>query len=35
MKEIFFIFLLSTMQQVVIFGQGVPGTIYFANGETL
>ena len=35
MKKISFIFLLSTMQSVLIFGQGVSGTIYFTNGETL
>jgi hypothetical protein len=35
MKKIFYIFLLSTMQSVLIFGQGVSGTIYFTNGETL
>ncbi len=35
MKKIFFIFLLSTMQSVLIFGQGLSGTIYFTDGETL
>ncbi len=35
MKRIFFIFLLSTMQSVLIFGQGVSGTIFFADGEIL
>lgn len=35
MKKIPFIFLLLTMQSVLIFGQGVSGTIYFTNGETL
>ncbi len=35
MKKITFIFLLSTLQWVLIFGQGVSGTIFFTNGETL
>lgn len=35
MKKIFFIFLLSTMPLVFIFGQSVSGIIFFSNGETL
>ncbi|MBN2609936.1 MAG: hypothetical protein JXB00_00095 [Bacteroidales bacterium] len=35
MKKIFFIFLLSIIQLALIMGQGVPGTIYFSDGETL
>lgn len=35
MKNIFVIFLLLTIQSVLIFGQGVSGTVYFTNGETL
>ncbi|MFO7658278.1 MAG: hypothetical protein R6W78_14555 [Bacteroidales bacterium] len=35
MKKIFFILLLSTMPLVLIFGQGVSGTIFFTDGETL
>ena len=35
MKKIYFIFLLLTMQSVLIFGQGVSGTIFFADGESL
>ena len=35
MKRIFFIFLLSAIQSVLVFGQGVSGTIYFTDGDNL